>query len=1541
MMKRCLSLILSFALLLTLLPLSAIPQAKAESVAAEGFSDMGKLLAEAAQQDQAASPEEYPGGYALTDLTVTKKLATVEYAALEDATVMVAVYAEDGLQMLASGNAPALAAETSVQVELTGSVPTYFRVAAFLVRTGDLSPLCEPLESSRYTKDIQTLIKSTVSDYPEDRVINLDGDKKTNFMVMQEGTVQLQSSETANRLVSVDRENKRYVIENADASVAGLQPGDSFVHNVDGEDWIIAKVQSVTVDGTTVTIQGEDPKMEEVFSHVKIETEGTAADMQIDTTNMDENVTYLGIDGEESETPVRQTRGISGEGEDSIDILSFGFMIKVKTKVESGDTSVEVETGVKAKLGIIANYEFFYVNGKEYTDLKLDSGFFFDGSVEGKLNQDLYKIGQIMWRPIPGLSIGFEPTICMTLDGKIDLDVFVGTTTKYYYDENAGKYRTAAQNPQVEENPETKDLEVNTEIEVEGEFFIGLDLNPSVKIAEGLVAEAEATAVIGLFFTGDMIGTSTGQPNQLPEDKTAEPPEELHSCWACIDGEIHAGVKLGFKMEVFGVDLASSNELLWTFKLCDFYCCLDPTHLHNKMDYGTCPERLFLITAEVLDEWGEPVTGTALKANRVRMDGNLAYAKELGQTNHNGVVTCYIPAGWYSFYAEGMELPENSVIIAGAGKVRIDGNYLYYAQTNPGSALSPILEKIMEPGAEMASGICNGSVTWSMTTGGLLSIGGTGEVTEKPWENCGVSPRVVVIQEGITSVGEYLFNGESSIISISLPNSLRSIGVGAFAYTDISVVTIPEGVTKIEPGTFAYCSELASVTLPDSLQEIGKNAFTSCTGLDNVILPLGLKSVGAQAFSSCTAMQAVSIPNTVKTVGAYAFSGAGITRANLFDSVEQLEEGVFSSCASLKSVRLPGSLTKIPDYFFSGCKSLKSLQIPDTVTEYGDYAFGRCGFTEFTVPAHITQMGSNVFQGCPDLVSVEMLEEPEKPGITEIPGYCFDGCSSLAAVDIPDSVTTIGTAAFQNCKALRSIEIPVGVTAISSWTFKGCESLTDVKLHDKISQIGDRAFTACSSLTSIDLPNKLTEISGSVFQYSGLQSIEIPEGVEFVGDSAFWGCEQLQSVKFPSTLTGIAMFAFNDCTSLTSVSFPASLKVIPAYGFCDCTSLTTVELPEGVKQIGEDAFCGCKNLNNVDFPDSLEKINKSAFSGCDSLTSVYIPDGVTFVGNGAFIFCDSLSYVRIPASVTQMEYAAFSYCKNLSVAYFEGDAPEGNGWFYDNTMTVYYPEGNPTWTQEVMDAAEFEGELTWIPYTPGTVSVTAEKQAPATRKVIGGEYTQEEVEGKTLRTASFEDLTPGQSYLLLAVVNAEADPLLDPGNLLYVTQVTADANGKVTQRYIQRTETELSFVMLCGAAEQDLKDATVNFPAMTAGEEEKAVCPVVEYNGKQLVEGMDYRIEGQASYIKPGTYTCIIRGMNNYIGFVECTYTVTDCIPGDLNGDGLVTDADAVYLLRHTLFPAKYPVTQDADFNGDGLVIDSDAVYLLRHTLFPGSYPLH
>lgn len=1693
MLKRVFAAVLSLIVVLTLLPVSAVVQVRAAEQTepeVEDLSDLGQLLAQASGQEQGTSPEEYPGGYDILELEVVKKVATVEYTALEDATVIVAIYTEDGLQMLASGNAPALAEETSVQVALTGSVPTYFRVAAYLVRTGDLSPLCESLESSRYTQDMQTLIKSTVKSYPADRVINLDGGDTTNFLVMQEGTVQIQSSETANRFVSIDRENKRYVIENADASVAGLQPGDTFVHVTAEGEWIIAKAETVAVEETTVTIQGAEVDIQEVFSHVKLEATGSVEDLEIDETTMGDNVKYLGITELDEGTgkPPVATRSSSGEVEVTKKIKVMSFELDLEAKAESGNVSVTAESEMQIWLGIELEHQFYYVGDYTYTENRAVPALFVEGKLEGEITGAMFKLPEVKWYPMIGVEVGFEPAFCAELSGEAEASITARYTSQLYYDEAAKGLRRSA-----------PALNVLADSDVDGELFFGIDLNPTVEVLEGILFDADVTAMVGLFFSGEAKGTKHGDVSQPPED--GERPDELHSCEDCIAGEIHAGVKLGFEVDVAGADLVATGEFqLMYYKLADFYCCNTCTGVHATMGMGLCPERRFLVTAEALDAQGDPIPSRIVVATKD------SEALEMGTTNENGVVSNYIPSGSYTFGVFGVSKTTESVLITGAGKVRIDGSNLFFSPTDPGSAISPILEKVLDAGELVASGSCGEDATWTITKGGLLEVRGTGAVTTADWKSQSVKPRVAIFHEGITELGDGLFSYESSLFSVSLPSTLQTIGGSTFYYTSITSVVIPNGVTKIGASAFGGCSDLVSVTFSDNLKELGDSAFYNCRSLDNVILPRGLTRVedgtfsgcgalteisvpntvtvigqrafqscqelsritiykqvteigdyafystnllnvqledtvrtlgsaafaycknlqsirlpskmetipndllsdcssllsisipstvtviGARAFQGCAALTAVRIPDNVKEIENYAFSGCtnletvslpaqleklsertfqeceSLTAISIPHTVQQIEEGVFFGCKSLPSIGIPEGITKVSDQLFYGCTSLSSVDLPTTVTEIGNHAFYGCGFAELEIPGHINNLGWYAFANCANLESIVI------PGtITQIPMYCFTECASLVSVDIPESVTQIGTAAFNECVSLRSIELPKNVDKIADFLFNGCIRLESVTVSQDVTDIGKAAFQYCASLTSFDIPETVTSIKSYAFYGSGLESVEIPEGVSALEDATFAKSENLHTAKLPSTVQTLDYDVFFGCVSLESVNIPQGIAEIPYRCFFDCASLKEIYLPDGLTSIGHYGFKGCTSLEDVRIPDSLQSFGDSAFSECSSLQEIYIPEGVTSIGDSAFIACESLSMVVIPKTVSYMGSFAFVGCDSMSVAYFEGDAPGAlvRAWFAELEMTVYYPAGNATWTKEVMNSCETElitPKLTWVAYTPevsqsaATANAAAMKAAapawveeaeaaeqadlqaqevmPVHNSVIGGSYTQEEIEGETVKTASFENLNPGQSYLMLAVANVEAAELLDPANLLYVTQVTADANGKVTQRYIQRTETELSFVMLCGAAEQDLKDATVTFPAMTAGEEEKAVSPIVEYNGKQLQEGVDYRIEGQASYTKAGTYTCTIRGIYNYIGTVECTYTVAEFLAGDMNGDGLVTDADAVYLLRYTLFPASYPVTQDADFNGDGQTTDADAVYLLRHTLFPGNYPL-
>ena len=259
--------------------------------------------------------------------------------------------------------------------------------------------------------------------------------------------------------------------------------------------------------------------------------------------------------------------------------------------------------------------------------------------------------------------------------------------------------------------------------------------------------------------------------------------------------------------------------------------------------------------------------------------------------------------------------------------------------------------------------------------------------------------------------------------------------------------------------------------------------------------------------------------------------------------------------------------------------------------------------------------------------------------VTAIGDEAFQYCSSLASVEIPDSVTAIGDHAFHACSSLTSVEIPDSVTAIGSYAFCSCSSIASVIISNSVTEISDGAFSHCNSLTSVEIPDSVTRIGDHAFHgCSSLKSAVIPDNVTSIGSYAFSGCDSLESVEIPCSVTTMDKFAFSHCHSLKEIYFNATamddlgaynyvfynsstirlviganVTKIPSYLFCPSTSayspslrIASVEFEEGsvCESIGYFAFYGCSGLTNVVIPDSVTSIGSSAFENCSSLTSI-------------------------------------------------------------------------------------------------------------------------------------------------------------------------------------------------------------------------------------------------------------------------------------------------------------------------------------------------
>lgn len=319
---------------------------------------------------------------------------------------------------------------------------------------------------------------------------------------------------------------------------------------------------------------------------------------------------------------------------------------------------------------------------------------------------------------------------------------------------------------------------------------------------------------------------------------------------------------------------------------------------------------------------------------------------------------------------------------------------------------------------------------------------------------------------------------------------------------------------------------------------------------------------------------------------------------------------------------------------------------------------------------------------------------------SEAPWYEYR--ESIISVTMDNRVTSIGGRAFNDCSNLQTIQVSSAVEYIDNYAFHGCASLGEIKLPDGLIRINSCAFNICSSLSSIIIPDTVTFIGDLAFcACTNLREITLPEGITSIGSSAFSTCESLTSLDLPSTVTEIGGAAFDRCSNLRSINIPDGVTSIGANAFSGCTSLTEIDIPDSVSSIGDAAFFDCSSLRSINLSSGIVYIRENTFVDCTSLTEIDIPASVTSIGKSAFHGCTNLSSIVLPVGITHINREAFSGCTNLSAVTFQGDAPEiGEQIFSGVTATAYYPEGNTTWDDAVMQ--NYGGTITWVPYEPDT-----------------------------------------------------------------------------------------------------------------------------------------------------------------------------------------------------------------------------------------------
>ena len=277
------------------------------------------------------------------------------------------------------------------------------------------------------------------------------------------------------------------------------------------------------------------------------------------------------------------------------------------------------------------------------------------------------------------------------------------------------------------------------------------------------------------------------------------------------------------------------------------------------------------------------------------------------------------------------------------------------------------------------SGTCGSTLSWSLDGDGLLTISGTGEMTDypahidTPWESQCTSIKSIKIGDGVTTIGDRAFFGCTRLTSVTIPNSVTSIGELAFKNcTRLTSIAIPDSVKTIGHSAFCNCTSLTGITIPNSITSIGQEAFYGCTSLSGVTMGDGVKEIGSYAFSNCTSLTSITIPNSVSYISTSVFSGcASLISVTIGDGVTYIKEYTFSGCTSLTNVTIGDGVEEIGRYAFKNCTSLTSITIPNRVRYISDWAFSDCtSLTSITIPNSVTYICTGTFYGCDRLTDI-------------------------------------------------------------------------------------------------------------------------------------------------------------------------------------------------------------------------------------------------------------------------------------------------------------------------------------------------------------------------------------------------------------------------------------------------------------------------------------------------------------------------------------------------------------------------------------------
>lgn len=371
-----------------------------------------------------------------------------------------------------------------------------------------------------------------------------------------------------------------------------------------------------------------------------------------------------------------------------------------------------------------------------------------------------------------------------------------------------------------------------------------------------------------------------------------------------------------------------------------------------------------------------------------------------------------------------------------------------------------------------------GDCTWTFNEfTKTFTISGKGATADidglNPWYELGI--KKVVVENGVTTIGERLFSNFGDLTSVTLPETLKEIKFCAFMNCNLlKSITLPSSLTSIDASAFQSCG-FESVVIPNGVTVIEPATFYACQNLKSVTLPANLKSIKTDAFVN-TALTEITLPSSIKTMG---MNCVGYTREENFYRVVKGFKFNYSNCPA------------VDEYV----KTFKANTPPDTsgiTWEFKDgvLTINGTGETPWATPEYPAPWAEYY-----DKIKKLVIGN----GITVVNGV--GATSSLNSIEFSDTVEKINPFAFYFYENLTSVKFGNGLKEIGESAFERAD-LSKVVFPDSLRVIGNGAFDHCTNLLFVDFGNGVEEIDNYAFYECGFNSVTIPESVKKIGESA-------------------------------------------------------------------------------------------------------------------------------------------------------------------------------------------------------------------------------------------------------------------------------------------------------------------------------------------------------------------------------------------------------------------------------------------------------